>query len=76
MSWRDDRRHRPVRIASGWRPRRASLCIRTIDVIAGVGSGSGLHGLQERAESVGGTLDTVAREGEWIVHAVLPVARR
>ena len=40
------------------------------------GSGSGLRGLRERVEIIGGTLDAATRpDGGFAVHAALPVAR-
>ena len=41
--------------------------------IPGPGRGSGLRGIRERAALLGGSARTGPDEGEWLVHAELPL---
>ena len=65
----------PVSVSLAWHPDRVELSVRNpLRATDGAGSsGHGLVGMRERALLVGGRLDAVPRDGEFIVSATLPI---
>ena len=65
----------PVALSIAWQAGRVELEVRN-PLRAGdvsTSSGHGLVGMRERASLVGGRLDATARDGEFVVAAVLPI---